>query len=69
MFIYDPIYNRNIRTLDFFFDILLSLFLTLLPFYVTDNQQLMEMASTRSIQDRNKSINDMGVMIKQVKIQ
>ena len=64
--IYDPIYNRKLRTMDFFLIIYLSFFFTLLPFYMTDNSQLIEMAANRSIHSRNKTVNDLQTSIKQV---
>lgn len=65
--IYDPVYNRKIRVMDFFLIIYLSFFFTLLPFYMTDNSQLMELAANRSIQNRNKNVDDLNASIKQVK--
>jgi len=62
--IYDPIYNRKIRTMDFFFSIYLTFFFTLLPFNVTDNSQLVDMMANRTIQSRYKK--DLEVVIKQV---
>ena len=52
--------------MDFFLTIYLNFFFTLLPFYVTDNSQLIDLAANRSIQNRNTKLNDLGVMIKQV---
>ena len=52
--------------MDFFLAIYLNFFFTLLPFYVTDNSQLLELAANRSIQNRNIKVKDMEVMIKQV---
>jgi hypothetical protein len=52
--------------MDFFLIIYLTFFFTLLPFYVTDNSQLIEMAANRSIQSRNKTVNDLQASIKQV---
>lgn len=68
MNIYDPIYNRKIRVLDFFLKTYLAFFFTLLPFYVTDNSQLIDLAAKRSIINRNKSINDIEAKLKQVYI-
>jgi len=66
--IYDPIYNRKLRIMDFFFNLYLTFFFTLLPFYATDNTELDAMKANRSIQNRNKSINDLQASLKQVLI-
>jgi len=66
MHIYSPYYARTLRVLDFFLSVYLSFFFTLLPFYYTDNSQLVEMAKNRSIQNRNKNINDVSAKIEQV---
>jgi len=52
--------------MDFFLNIYLAYFFNLLPFYVTDNSQLIEMAANRSVQSRYKKINDLEITIKQV---
>jgi len=67
MHIYSPYYARTLRVLDFFLSIYLSFFFTLLPFYYSDNSQLVNMAENRSIQNRNKTVNDLDASIKQVK--
>lgn len=64
--IYDPIYNRKIRTLDFFLVIYLTFFFTLLPFNITDNSELIKLEMKRSIKNRRKSVNDLEVQINQV---
>ena len=61
-------YSRKVRTMDFFLTIYLTFFFTLLPFYVSDNSQLADLAANRSIQNRNKSVNDLQVLLKQVKL-
>ena len=66
-FIYHPEYPRILRVLDFFLNLSLTFFFQLLPFYVTDNAQLVEMAAKRNFMDRNKSINDLETSIFQVK--
>jgi len=53
--------------MDFFLNIYLTFFFTLLPFYVTDNKQLVDLAANRAIQNRNKTINDLNVALEQVK--
>lgn len=53
--------------MDFFLTVYLNFFFTLLPFYVSNNTELLEMTANRSIQNRNKNINDLGVVVKQVK--
>jgi len=52
--------------MDFFLNIYLSFFFTLLRFYFTDNSQLIEMAANRSVESRYKKINDLDVSKKQV---
>jgi len=52
--------------MDFFLLIYLNFFFTLLPFYYTDNSQLSEMVINRSIKDRNKTIDDLEIALKQV---
>lgn len=54
--------------MDFFFNLYLTFFFTLLPFYATDNTELDAMKANRSIQNRNKSINDLQASLKQVLI-
>ena len=64
--IYDPHYNRKVRTLDFFLNIYLTFFFTLFPYYAGDNPELTAMAANRSIQNRNKGVNDLKVQFNQV---
>jgi len=54
--------------MDFFLNIFLTFFFSLLPFYVTDNSELVDLAANRSIQNRNKTVNDLQVAFKQVKL-
>ena len=45
----------------------LSFFFQLLPFYYSDNEELNKMAADRSILNRNKTIEDLNISLKQVK--
>lgn len=66
IYIYHPHYPRILRVLDFFLDLSLTFFFQLLPFYITENKQLTEMANNRLIEDRDKSINDLEATFNQV---
>ena len=66
-FIYNPLYNRTVRILDFYLSINLSLFFTFLPYYFSENSQLKELMSKRSIENRNKSLNQFNLKIEEVK--
>ena len=65
--IYNPIYARSLRVMDFFMSIFLSFYFTLLPFYYTQNTELVDIANERKIENRNKKINDFQATSKQVK--
>ncbi len=64
--IYNPLYNRKVRVMDFFLNIYLSFFFTLLPFYNIENSQLSEMIAIRSVEYRYKTVNDLEIKFKQV---
>jgi len=45
----------------------MTFFFQLLPFYYSDNSQLIEMAAKRSVLNRNKGVVDLKASITQVK--
>jgi hypothetical protein len=55
--IYDPVYNRKIRVLDFFLDLYFSFFFTLLPYYFRDNAQSAQMQAYRRAEDIGRDPN------------
>lgn len=67
-FLFNPFYPRTLRITDFFFSIHLSFFFSLMPIYIYDNPQLKELEATRNILNRKKRINDLAIMLYQVKL-
>lgn len=65
--IYNPDYNRKLRTLDFLLKIHISIFLTILPLYFTPNPNTEANKSQRDVKNFNKKIGDYNVQITQVK--
>jgi len=53
--------------MDFFLTIYMSFFFQLLPFYYSDNSQLIEMAANRSVENRNRGVADLNASLTQVK--
>ena len=54
--------------MDFFLTIYISFFFQLLPFYYTDNSELVKMAANRSVENRNKGVKDLKASFAQVNI-
>jgi len=53
--------------MDFFLSIYLSFFFSLLPTYFKGNPQLNEIHATRDIMKKKNTVNDLKVLINQVK--
>ena len=68
MEVFSPIYNRKIRVLDFFLQINLKLLFTLIPFYMTDNNELIDLQVRRSIKDKNRTIDSLTVALAKVNL-
>jgi hypothetical protein len=53
--------------MDFFLAIYISFFFQLLPFYKSNNSELVNMSANRSVENRNKTVKDINASIAQVK--
>ena len=65
--IYSPIYSRNLRVMDFFLLIYMSFFFQLLPFFNSENSELVIMTEYRLVENRGKGVQDLNSSTFQVK--
>jgi hypothetical protein len=66
IFIYHPYNPRITRVIEYFFYMSLTFFFQLIPFYFTDNPELIKMINNRSLEDRYKKLKNLEVTTAQV---
>jgi hypothetical protein len=65
-FIYNRIYSRGMRFFDLYTSIKITLVFSLLPYFLTDNEDFAVIKSRRSVADINKSAGELAVAFTKV---